>query len=146
MKLHHLALLAALALPSFAAEKGIMHCFAFTPKAEATDADFKAYYAATDKLAKDFKGIKRVWYGKLRSPLNQIRVDAESGKKFTATNNKVEGATATRVRREHAGCMEFKDAAAWEAYAKSPAHDAWVKVYEKVRVDGTTTYQILPAQ
>jgi hypothetical protein len=138
-------LLVALAIPTFAAEKGILHCFAFTPKAEATEADFKAYYEATDKLAKDFKGIKRVWYGKLRNPLNQFRVDPDSGKKFSATNTKVEGATVTRVRREHGACMEFKDAAAWDAYGKSPEHDAWVKVYEKVRVDGTTTYQILPA-
>jgi hypothetical protein len=128
------------------AEKTIMHCFAFTPRPEATDADFKAYYEATDQLAKDFTGIKRVWYGKLRAPLNQVSVDPASAKKFTPESPKVEGATATRVRREHGACMEFVDAAAWGAYAKSPAHDAWAKVYDKVRVPGTTTYQILPVQ
>jgi hypothetical protein len=144
MKLTTGLLLAALAVPSFAAEKGILHCFAFTPKAEATDADFQAYYEATEKLAKDYKGIKRVWYGKLRAPLNQVRVEADSPKKFSGTVTKLEGANVSRVRREHGACMEFKDAAAWDAYGKSPEHDAWVKVYEKVRVDGTTTYQILP--
>lgn len=144
MTLKTIALAATLALPSLAAEKTILHCFAFTPKPEATEADFKAYYAATDQLLKDFKGIKRVWHGKLRNPLSQYRLDPDSAKQLSPTNNVVEGAKVTRVRREHGSCMEFVDAAAWDAYAKSPAHDTWVKVYEKVRVDGTTTYQILP--
>jgi len=135
-----------ISISTFAAENTIMHCFAFTPRPEATEADFKAYYAATDQLKKSFKGISHVWHGKLRAPLSQIRLDADSSKNFSATNDKVEGATATRVRREHGGCMEFKDAAAWAAYEKDPAHDVWIKVYNKVRVPGTTTYQILPAQ
>jgi hypothetical protein len=27
-------------------------------------------------------------------------------------------------------------------YSKNPAHEAWVKAYEKVRVYGTTTFDI----
>jgi len=141
-----LSLLLLAAVSAFAAENTIIHCFAFTPRPEATEADFKAYYAATDQLAKDFKGIHRVWYGKLRAPLNQFRLDADSSKKLTPGNDKVEGAAVTRVRREHGACMEFKDAAAWTAYEKDPAHEAWAKAYEKVRVPGTTTYQILPVK
>ncbi len=133
-----------LSLGAVAAEKTIIHCFAFTPRPEATEADFKAYYEANEKLAKDYPGILRLWYGKLRSPLVQYRVDAETAKKFTDAAPKAEGITATRVRREHGACMEFKDAAAWTDYAKHPAHEAWTKVYDKVRVPGTTTYQILP--
>jgi hypothetical protein len=132
------------AVSGFAAEKSILHCFAFTPRAEAAEADFKAYYAATDKLAQDFDGITRVWYGKLRNPLTQFRLDPDSQKKLSPGTDKVEGATVTRVRREYGTCMEFRDTAAWSAYEKHPAHDAWVKVYDKVRVPGTTTYQILP--
>lgn len=133
-------------LASLAAEKTIMHCFAYTPRPEATEADFKAYYSATDQLTKDFKGIKRVWYGKLRAPLNQYRLDPAAAKQLSPTNDKAEGATVTRVRREHGTCFEFADTAAWQAYEKHPAHEAWAKVYDKVRVPGTTTYQILPIQ
>ena len=39
--------------------------------------------------------------------------------------------------------MEMTDEAALERYAAHPAHDAWVKTYEKVRVPGTTTFDIL---
>lgn len=141
-----LLLLLAAGLSSFAAEKTVMHCFAFTPRPEAAEADFKAYYAANDQLAKDFKGIKRVWYGKLRAPLTQYRLDPAAAKQLSPTNDKAEGATVTRVRREHGACFEFADTAAWQAYEKHPAHEAWVKVYDKVRVPGTTTYQILPVQ
>ena len=39
--------------------------------------------------------------------------------------------------------MELADEAALETYAGHPAHGAWVKIYEKVRVAGTTTFDIL---
>jgi hypothetical protein len=64
--------------------------------------------------------VSRVWHGKLRRPLN------------------VGGAV-----REYGVCMEMADEAALATYAKHAAHDAWVKVYEKVRVAGTTTFDIL---
>ena len=39
--------------------------------------------------------------------------------------------------------MEFSDEAALKTYAVHPAHDDWIKAYEKVRVAGTTTFDIL---
>ncbi|MEO8025886.1 MAG: hypothetical protein ABI823_05415 [Bryobacteraceae bacterium] len=48
-----------------------------------------------------------------------------------------------RLPRQFGACFQFTDKAAFDAYGKNPAHDAWTKLYEKVRVDGTTTYQIL---
>ena len=39
--------------------------------------------------------------------------------------------------------MEFDDAKALDVYANHPVHTEWVKVYEKVRVRGTTTLDIL---
>ena len=100
-----------------AAESTVMHCFAFTPIKEATPAEWDAFYKATDELPKKIKGLRRVWYGKLRRPM---------------------------ANREHGVCMEFADEAAWTAYDPDPAHKAWVAVYEKVRVPGTSTYQIMP--
>lgn len=48
------------------------------------------------------------------------------------------------IRRQYGVCMEFDSADALKAYARHPAHGAWVKVYEKVRVYGATTFDILP--
>jgi hypothetical protein len=47
------------------------------------------------------------------------------------------------LRRQYGVCMHFKDEESFKAYGKNDAHAAWVKTYEKVRVAGTTTYQIL---
>jgi hypothetical protein len=40
-------------------------------------------------------------------------------------------------------CIEMKDEAALKAYADHPYHKEWMEVYSKVRVEGTTTYDIL---
>lgn len=108
-----------------AAESTVMHCFAFTPVKEATQSDWDAFYKATDDLQKKTEGMKRVWYGKLARPLKQ----------------------GDNVR-EHGVCMEFENEAAFKAYGAkdNAAHNDWVAVYSKVRVPGTTTYQILPAK
>jgi hypothetical protein len=39
--------------------------------------------------------------------------------------------------------MEMRDEATLKRYATDPAHAEWVKAYEKVRVAGTTTFDIL---
>ena len=88
-------LLLLFALPGLAGEKTLLHCFYFTPIAEASQAEWDAFYKATDELP-----------GKL-------------------------------------DCMEFADEAALKAYAAHTAHDAWLKAYEKVRVAGTTTFDIV---
>lgn len=101
-------------------EKTLMHTFAYTPVAGATPQDFANFTQATGDLVGKIPGLKRVWVGKLRRPL-----------------------TVGDQKREYGVAMEFDDAKALDAYAKHPAHDAWVKIYEKVRVEGTTTYDIL---
>jgi hypothetical protein len=132
---------------SLAAEKTLMHCFAFTPIETASQAEWNAFYKATDELPGKIPGLKRVWYGKLARPLaqNQLKFgDAEARKKMLADKK---GTTEfTVVERKNGVCMEFNDQSAFDAYGKSEPHKAWVAVYEKVRVPGTTTYQILPNQ
>ena len=78
------AVLTLSAVSAFAGEKAVMHCFAFTPIAEATQADWDAFYKASDMMPKKIKNVKHVWYGKLLRPLN------------------VGGA-----RREHGMCIAF---------------------------------------
>jgi hypothetical protein len=126
-----------------AAEKTMMHCFAFTPIEAATDAEWKAFYAATDALPKNIPAIKMVWAGKLRGPLAQFSVDAEARKKLTAGGKDVE-AKVNRVVRSYGACFAMEGGPdALKAYTAAPYHKVWMAAYEKVRVAGTTTYDIL---
>ena len=126
-----------------------MHCFAFTAVETATDADWKAWHDATDKLPKEIPGLLHVWHGKLAAPLGLPQIALPTGQQPDPEKLKAYRAgTPTefpvkRIARQYGACFQFKDKAAFDAYSKAPAHDAWTKLYEKVRVDGTTTYQIL---
>jgi len=110
---------------AFAGEKTLMHCFAFTQIEEASESDWEAFHKATDELVGKIDGLERVWYGKLRRPLAQYTREGE------------------RRERQYGVCMEMRDQAALTAYGEHPAHAEWLKSYEKVRVPGTTTYDIL---
>ncbi len=129
IRLLHAALLASalflLTGSAVAGEKSLMHCFAFTEIEDAKDADWKAFFKATDDLVTKIDGLNKVWYGKLKRPLGQY--DRE-GK---------------RSLRQWGVCMEMTNEAALTAYSEHPAHAEWVKVYGKVRVPGTTTFDIL---
>lgn len=108
-----------------AGEEKLMHCFYFTQIAEATDADWEAFSKATDALPGKIPGFNKVWHGKLRRPYSNFN---SSGDKSI---------------REYGVCMEFDDADALGVYADHPAHAEWVATYEKVRVRGTSTFDIL---
>ncbi|MGH9672736.1 MAG: hypothetical protein ACRD44_06100 [Bryobacteraceae bacterium] len=125
-----------------AGEKKLMHCFAFTVIPEATEADWAAFKKATDALPGKIPGLTKVWYGKLRAPVNIHTVDAATSKKLGASEKDVAG-TVNRVRRSYGVCMEMDSLDALAVYSKHPEHDAWVKAYEKVRVAGTTTFDII---
>ncbi|MBI2818298.1 MAG: Dabb family protein [Acidobacteria bacterium] len=101
-------------------EKTLMHVFAYTPLEGATQQDFENFKKATGDMIGKIPGLKKVWVGKLRRPLTQ-------------------GDT----KRLYGVAMEFDDEKALEVYATHPAHSEWEKVYEKVRVRGTTTLDIL---
>jgi hypothetical protein len=109
---------------------------------EATEAEWAAFRAATDALPGKIPGLTKVWHGKLRAPVNINTIDAAASKKLGAGEKDV-AATANRVRRTYGVCMEMNDLDAFAVYGKHPVHDDWVKVYEKVRVAGTTTFQII---
>jgi hypothetical protein len=133
------------AATALAGEKTVLHCFAFTPVETATQADWSAFYKASDALPGKIPGLKRVWYGKLNRPLSQNLLkfaDAETGKKMRAEKK---GTTEfSMVERKNGACMEFDNLKAFQAYGTHEAHTAWEAAYKKVRVDGTTTYQIVP--
>jgi hypothetical protein len=126
-----------------AGEKKLMHCFAFTAVKEATPAHWDAFFQATDAMPGKLKGVTKVWYGKLASPLSQYEVtaDPETRKKMTA--GETVKADVKRIVRDWGVCMEMADAAALKVYDADPYHKEWLAAYEKVRVYGTTTYNIL---
>lgn len=101
-------------------QKTLMHVFAYTPLEGATQQDFDDFKKATADMVGKIPGLQRVWVGKLRRPLRQ------------GDQNRVYGVA-----------MEFDDAKALDVYADHPVHTEWVKVYSKVRVEGTTTLDIL---
>lgn len=127
-----------------AADQPIIHCFAYTVIDSATPAEWDAFTKATKELPGKVPGLTNVWLGKLVRPMGVLTTDAsataEDIKKMRA------GETVTMpvkmLRRQAAACMVFSGSAALDAYAKHPAHDEWVKAYEKVRVAGTTTIDI----
>ena len=126
-----------------AGEKSLMHCFAYTAIEGASQADWDAFYKASDALPKKMPMIKRVWYGKLRGPLNIFQVDAPASKKLRAKEKDVD-AKANLVVRQQGMCIEFDGGPeVLKAYTAHPFHAEWMAAYEKVRVAGTTTYDIL---
>ncbi|MBI4442959.1 MAG: Dabb family protein [Acidobacteria bacterium] len=106
--------------PQATTQKTLMHVFAYTPVEGASQQDFDAFKQATAGMVGKIPGLRRVWVGKLRRPLEQ----GDS-------------------KRVYGVAMEFDDAAALDVYANHPAHTEWVKVYDRVRVPGTTTLDIL---
>ena len=125
-----------------AGEKKLMHCFAFTVIETATPAEWEAFAKATDAMPGKNPAVKRVWHGKLRSPLNLPFVtDGAARKKVNA--NEVVTAEVKRLQRQHGVCMEMDNADALKTYTAHPSHKEWMAVYEKVRVAGTTTFDII---
>ena len=128
---------------AFAGEKTVMHCFAWTPIKEATPADWEKFFKASDELPKKIKGIRRVWYGKLVSPLSQTQLGKIENDTFQKYRS---GETVTvdvsRVTRDYGMCMEFTGPDAFKAYDADPYHKIWTDAYAKIRVEGTTTFNI----
>jgi hypothetical protein len=127
-----------------AADKTLMHCFAWTSIKEATPADWDAFFKASDALPSKIKVVKKVWYGKLANPLGQTSItnlDPDTRKKYTA-GDKV-NAEVQRTPRDWGMCMEMTSLDALKAYDGDPYHKTWTDAYAKIRVDGTTTFNFV---
>jgi hypothetical protein len=148
MKLTRIAATAAtlllLAGTANAADKTLMHCFAWTSIKEATPAEWQAFFKASDAMPSKIKVVKKVWYGKLAQTLGQVsvtQIDPEARKK-AAAGEKV-NAEVQRTPRDWGMCMELTSLDALKTYDADPYHKEWNAVYEKVRVEGTTTFNIV---
>ena len=102
-------------------QKTLMHVFAYTPLESATPEDLEEFKTATVGMVGRISGLRAVWVGKLREPLP---------------------GAGTRIHT-HGVAMEFENTQALEVYANHPVHQQWIEVYDKVRLQGTTTLDIL---
>ena len=144
-RLRAATLAAALILPAVAhaGDKKLMHCFAFTSIKEATPAQWEAFFKASDEMPGKIKGVTKVWYGKLAGPLSQYAVTADDETRKKIIAGETAKVDVERTPRDWGMCMEMADAAALKAYGADPYHKVWTDAYWKVRVDGTTTFNIL---
>lgn len=122
--------------PAWAAQRPLMHCFTFTEVAAAPAADRAAFQKATEELPSRSPGLKAVWHGKQARPLGLLQA---GGQLNSAAQKKLRGGEAVpanvkMIPRQYGVCMEFTGQEALAAYAKHPAHEAWLKVYQRVRV------------
>ncbi len=68
--------------------------------------------------------------------------DAADRKKVSAGEKDVSGKLAL-TKREYGMCIEMANEEALKSYPSHPYHKEWSAAYEKVRVAGTTTFDIL---
>ena len=126
-----------------AGEKKLMHCFAWTSINEATPADWDAFFKASDALPSKIKVVTKVWYGKLANPLSQWFVNANPETRKKLNGGEAAQAEVKRTPRDWGMCMEMTGPGALAAYDADPYHKVWTDAYSKVRVEGTTTFNIL---
>lgn len=95
----------------FGQPKTILHVVTVKWKADSTAAQQQAAIDGVKTMAMKIPGVTNVW-------LKKIKVQPGDFSTVFA--------------------MEFKDQAAFDAYAKHPAHDDWMKLYEPVRERSST--------
>jgi len=126
-----------------AGDKKLMHCFAWTSIKDASTADWDAFFKASDALPSKVKGITHIWYGKLASPLSQYNIDAKGDAQQKLRAGEATPVTAQRVPRDWGMCMEMAGPDTLKAYDTDQYHKTWTDAYAKIRVEGTTTFNIL---
>jgi antibiotic biosynthesis monooxygenase (ABM) superfamily enzyme len=108
-----LTLGAVSAVASDTAPKSVIHVVTVTWKADSTPEQIKAALDGAQALPAAYKGITHVW-------TKTIKAQGD---------------------RTHAIVMEFADEDALKNYTKSPAQEAWYKLYLPIR-DRSTTFDI----
>jgi hypothetical protein len=89
----------------------VLHVITVKWKADATDQQKTAAIDGVKKMAEGVPGLTTVW-------LKTLKVQGEGYNAVIA--------------------MEFRDKAAFDAYASNPAHKDWEKMYLPIRAESTT--------
>ena len=101
-------------------QRTVVHAVAWTAKEDATPEGLEEFKQATESLVGSMPGLRRVWVGKLRQPL--IIGD---------------------LKRNYGLILEFDDLATREAYSSHPNRVPWAAVWEKVRLPGSTNFDVI---
>jgi lipopolysaccharide export LptBFGC system permease protein LptF len=101
----------AAAQNKFHAPQSVLHVVTVKWKADATDAQKQAALDGVKTMAGKVKGITNVW----------LKTEKVQPSDYNAVI-----------------AIEFKDAAAFKAYADDPAHKEWEKLYLPIRQQSTT--------
>lgn len=104
--------------------KSVIHVITFRTKPETTPEQLTAAMAATEKLARDYPGIKNVWTKAVKVQVSEITDGKATGKLDPAYKNAI--------------VMEFTDMDAFKKYTEAPAHRDWEKTYLAIRGESRT--------
>jgi hypothetical protein len=115
----------AVALYAADKPKSIIHVVTLHYKEDTTDAQKKAVLDGIEKMGREIPGITRIW-------LKSTKVQGGYPLKQSDGQYKI-------VPMTDAFVMEFKDEAAFKAYADHPAHKDWEKTYTEVRDRSVTS-------
>jgi len=104
-------MLAGQKMNSFKTPSSVLHVITVQWKSDATDTQKQAALDGVKAMAGQVPGVTNIW-------LKTLKVQPQDYHAVIA--------------------MEFKDKAAFDAYAANPAHKEWEKVYLPVRRESTT--------
>ncbi|OFV98716.1 MAG: hypothetical protein A3H94_05425 [Acidobacteria bacterium RIFCSPLOWO2_02_FULL_60_20] len=103
-----------------ATQRTVVHAVAWTAKNDATPEGLEDFRRATETLVDTMPGLRRAWVGKLRQPL-----------------------VVGDLRRDYGLILEFENLPTREAYSSHPNRVPWAAVWEKVRIPGSTNFDVL---
>lgn len=120
-----LAAMAAGAAHKYGKPKTVVHVVTLAYNEGTSEDQKKAVLDGVEKMAGEIPGIRNVW-------LKPAKVQGYQFEKLANGREKYHRMTDAFV-------MEFESAAALEAYAKHPAHQAWEKLYVPLRARSATS-------
>ena len=101
-------------------EKTVVHAVAWTAGASFTEQGLEDFRRATEEMARTMPGLRRAWVGRLRTPLK-----------------------VGELTRDYGLVLEFDDLKTREEYSTHPSRAPWAQVWEKIRVPGSTNFDVL---
>ncbi|MBI4460644.1 MAG: Dabb family protein [Acidobacteria bacterium] len=101
-------------------QRTVIHAVAWTAQKDATPEGLEDFRRATETLLDTMPGLRRAWVGKLRQPL-----------------------VVGDLRRDYGLILEFENLATKEAYSSHPNRAPWAAVWEKVRIPGSTNFDVI---
>lgn len=101
-------------------QRTVVHCVAWTAAQGVSEAGIGEFKKATAELTKTMPGLQRAWVGKLARPFTQ-----------------------GDVTRDYGLVLEFDSVENREAYTTNPIRVSWADVWSKIRVPGSSNFDVI---